>query len=149
MQMVKSRRDFALGLVIVGIASLSLWLTRDLRGGTAVSMEAGSLPKVLGWLLLVFGAAILIQSFLRTGPDMEAWRLRPLLFVSAAIMVFAVTIESLGLFVAVSAMIIVSGFASNETKPLETIIVAAVFAAFIVSVFIYALGLPIQAWPNF
>ena len=71
------------------------------------------------------------------------------LFVSLAILSFAITIRPLGLLVSAFASFIVSALGTPETKWKETIIVGICLTIGCSLLFPYALGLPLQLFPRF
>ena len=61
---------------------------------------------------------------------------------------FGVALSYFGLIAAVAVLTLVAAVASNESRPLETVGLAAVLIAFSVGVFVWLLGLPIPLWPG-
>jgi len=71
------------------------------------------------------------------------------LFITAATIVFGVTVRPLGLVFASFISLIVSAYATDEIRWIETIIWAAVLTLFCSLLFPYGLNLPLQLWPRF
>ena len=76
-----------------------------------------------------------------------AWR-GPL-FVSLAILSFAVTIRPMGLIFSAFTSFMISALGTPETQWKQTIIVGICLTAFCSLLFPYALGLPLQMLPKF
>jgi putative tricarboxylic transport membrane protein len=71
------------------------------------------------------------------------------LFITAATVIFAITVRPLGLVIASFISLCVSAYATEEFRWGETIICAAVLTAFCSLLFPYGLNLPLQLWPRF
>ncbi len=126
-----------------------LWVARDYPVGTALRMGPGYFPTMLCWLLIVFGSAIGLKGTAIEGEALERWYFKPLLSVVLSFLGFALLVERAGLPAAVIASMVIGAFGGPEFRLREQIILAVAFAAVSVGVFIYALGLPMDIWPNF
>jgi hypothetical protein len=71
------------------------------------------------------------------------------LFITAATLIFAVTVRPLGLVAASFVSLVVSAYATVEIRWIETLIWAAVLTVFCSLLFPYGLNLPLQLWPRF
>ena len=140
--------DLVAGLFFIAVAALGLWLLRDVRLGTSMRMGPGYLPTALCWILGLVGAAMAARSFVVSGAPLERWYLRPLLFVVASLLVFSAGIDMLGLAVTIVAMVVVAAFATPESRWKEVVIAAVALAAFSAGLFVKALGLPLDIWPQ-
>jgi hypothetical protein len=147
------RTNVLAGLMFMAVAIFALWISRNYPIGTAVRMGTGYVPRLLSWVMLGLGLLILVQDvWSRTHEqivDAEAVSfVRPMLFVTASIVAFGLTIERLGLVIATMLLIGIGSLAGPGKRPLETLIAAAVMAAASVAIFILALGLTIPIWPE-
>jgi hypothetical protein len=77
---------------------------------------------------------------------MSAWR--PVIFVTASLVIFGLSIEQLGLVVSILLLIGVGAVAARELRPLETIASALVLIVLSWGIFILGLGLTIPVWPE-
>ena len=68
--------------------------------------------------------------------------------VAAAVCLFGVMIEPLGLVLSLAALTLLSARAGAQFRLLETVALAAALIVFSVGVFVYALGLPLNIWPS-
>src|SRR3954463_11868795 len=95
-----ARKDVLSGLLFIGVAVFGLWLSRDYPIGTALRMGTGYVPRLLCWILFGLGAVVLVQG-LREAQDARALSsgdvsaLRPLVFVTASLVIFGLSIERL------------------------------------------------------
>src|SRR5437870_8615442 len=99
-----ARKNVLAGLLFIAVAALGLYLSRHYPIGTALRMGTGYVPRLLCWILLGLGIVVLIQG-LREAPieqpqslgALAAWR--SVIFVTASLVIFGLTIERLGLVV--------------------------------------------------
>ncbi len=147
--LVRNPQDFFGGLALVALCAAAWWATRELPGQQGFAFGPGTAPRLFMILLALTGAAIMIHGLVVTGPALERWRLRGPLFITAAVLVFAVCIRRFGLVPSAFLLVVISSLASPEFKWKETLIWAAVLSAFCAFLFPYVLNLPMQLWPRF
>jgi putative tricarboxylic transport membrane protein len=149
------RKNVLAGLMFVAVAAFGLWLSRNYPIGTALRMGTGYVPRLLCWILLALGALVLFQGLNEAAPPQQAppwsgladsWR--PLVFVTASLIVFGLTIETLGLVVSIFLLVGIGALAARMLRPVETIVAAAVLAALSYGIFIVGLQLTIPVWPE-
>ena len=151
---VLARRDVLAGLLFIGVAVFGLWLSRDYPIGTALRMGTGYVPRLLCWVLFGLGAVVLVQG-LREAQDARALSsgdvsaLRPLVFVTASLVIFGLSIERLGLVISILLLIGVGAVAARGLRPLETLLAALVLILLSWGIFILGLGLTIPLFPLF
>ena len=146
---IKGPQDFIGGLALVALALFALWASSDLQGMHGFSFGAGTAPRMFSVLLLGLGAAIAIVGVLTEGAHLAKYHWRGPLFVTLAILSFALTIRSMGMIFAAMTSFLIAACGSAETRWVETIIVGACLTAFCSLLFPYALGLPLQLLPTF
>jgi putative tricarboxylic transport membrane protein len=146
---IRGPQDFVGGLAMVAIALFALWASSDLQGMHGFSFGAGTAPRMFAVLLLGLGIAITVVGLVADGEHITTYAWRGPLFVSMAILSFALTIRPLGLIVSAFASFMIAALGTPETKWKETIIVGICLTAFCSLLFPYALGLPLQMLPNF
>ncbi len=141
-------QDVLLGAFLVAVATGALYATRTLSVGHAADMGPGYMPRVVSLALLGFGLFFLGRSARGMAVTIEAVRLRPLLAVLAAVGVFALTAERLGLAIASVLTVLLAGLAARETRPLESIGFALLLSALAALLFVKVLALPVPLWPR-
>jgi putative tricarboxylic transport membrane protein len=147
---ILARADVLSGLLFIAIAAFGLWVSRNYPVGTALRMGTGYMPRLLCWLLLGLGAVVLMQGLrqqavpLRSSP--QAWR--ALLSVTVGLVAFGLSIERLGLVLAIMLLTGIGSLATRALRPLETAIAALALIALSWSIFIFGLGLTIPIWPE-
>ena len=148
-----ARRDVLAGLLFIGVAVLGLWLSRDYPIGTALRMGTGYVPRLLCWLLFGLGAVVVVQG-LREAQDARALSsgdvsaLRPIIFFTASLVIFGLSIERLGLIISILLLIGVGAVAARGLRPIETLAAALVLIVLSWGIFILGLGLTIPVWPE-
>ena len=136
-------QDAGAGLFLVALAALGLWLSWPLPAGTLRAIGPGMLPRALCVLVGAAGVALVAGAILVPGSRLERWSLRGPVFVLGAIVLFGLTIRTLGLAVAGPLAVVVGSFASPEVKLREAALFAVVLTALCIGLFKYVLRLPI------
>jgi hypothetical protein len=144
------RSDLYSGIFFMAVATLGLVVSRSYHVGTAVNMGEGYLPRLICWILLGIGAVIVARAFLhRSHAEIEPLKWRPIVLVPVAIVAFGLTVEALGLIVAIPLLIVIGSLAGRGLRPTEVIVTAIVLCAGSIAVFSWGLGLPIPVVPRF
>jgi putative tricarboxylic transport membrane protein len=146
---IRGPQDFVGGLAMMGIALFALWASSDLQGMHGFSFGAGTAPRMFAFLLLGLGTAVMIMGLVTEGEHITTYAWRGPLFVSLAILSFAISIRPMGLIVSAFSSFLIAALGTPETKWKETIIVGICLTAFCSLLFPYALGLPLQMLPKF
>jgi hypothetical protein len=140
-QLVRST-DFWSGLMFFSFGAVAVYVAREYPMGAAMRMGPGYFPTYLGVLLMIMGVVIAVRGILARGEEISGWAVRPLLILSAAILVFAYAMDTLGFVPALVLLIIGAALASREFRVLEALLLAAVLIAGAVAIFIYGIELP-------
>ncbi len=140
---IRSPRDFLAGASLLALAAFALYSTSRLDAGTLRAMGPGMLPRIAAAAIGIAGFAVLALSLLRRGEGLGRWPLRGPVFVTLAVVAFALTIRTVGLALAGPLVVIVSGAASPDTRPRELVVFALAMTAFCIGLFRYVLSLPI------
>jgi putative tricarboxylic transport membrane protein len=146
---VRNQQDFAAGLLFIAIACFALWVAWDYPTGTAVRMSSGYFPRLLCLPLLLLGAFVSLRALAIDGPALTRVRLRPVVLVTAAIVIFAYAIQTLGVVLATMLLTVIGGYASPRVRLIEMIAAGAVLACLVIAVFVWGIGVPIPVWPEF
>jgi putative tricarboxylic transport membrane protein len=146
---IRNPRDFWGGLVLIALAIVAIWASRDLPGQRGFAFGPGTAPRLFASVLAALGAAVAIVGLVTDGPPIEKYKIRGPLFVVIAILLFANTIRLLGLVPATFLAFMISIYGSTEMRWIESLIAAVCMTAFCVVLFVYLLNLPFQLWPRF
>jgi putative tricarboxylic transport membrane protein len=148
---ILARKDALAGLMFIAVAVFGLWISRDYPIGTALRMDTGYVPRLLCWLLLGLGAIILLQGLRASQAEEKSdglSALRPVVLVTLSLVVFGLTIETLGLVISILLLTGIGAVADRTLKPLETLIAGVALVALSWVIFIVGLGLAIPVWPE-
>src|SRR5438094_6401593 len=112
------RKNVLAGLMFMAVAVLGLWLSRNYPIGTALRMGTGYVPRLLCWLLMGLGAIVLVQGLREArseGPSDGGalTRLWPIVVVTTSLVVFGLSLERLGLAVAILLLIAIGSLAAR------------------------------------
>ena len=140
---VKNPQDFWAGLLFLAVGLLAVYLGRNYNFGTATKMGPGYLPTVLSWIMAGIGAFLALRALLEQGSGIEPSLWRPQAFIIAAIVLFALFIERLGLAPTVVVVTVVAALASREMRWIETLILSVGLAILCVVLFVKILGQPL------
>jgi putative tricarboxylic transport membrane protein len=150
---IRSPLDVGGGLFLLAIAAIGYAEAAGFFGRSALpfghmnSIGSGLLPKSVAILVGVFGLGLALQSLFVQGDRLEAWGIRGPVFVLGAVIVFALTIRTMGLAVAGPLCVIVAAMADRDTRPVELVIFAIVMTAVCIGMFKFILRLPIPIFP--
>ena len=114
---IRNPRDFWGGLVLIALAIVAIWASRDLPGQRGFAFGPGTAPAI---------AAI---GLITDGPPIEKYRVRGPVFVVVAILLFAGLIRPFGLVPATFLAFVISILGSTEMRWLESFIAAVVVTA--------------------
>jgi putative tricarboxylic transport membrane protein len=146
--LIKGPQDFYGGLVLVALALFALWASSDLQGMKGFSFGPGTAPRMFAFLLLALGAGVALTGFFVEGPPLQRYGIRGPVFVTLAVLSFAVAIRPLGLIISAFVSFIIAAMGTAETQWKETIIVGICLTIGCALLFPYALGLPLDLFPR-
>lgn len=144
---LRNTQDLVCGLFFVAVGLFGMWVGRDYPMGSPVRLGTGVFPRLLCWGMVITGGIIFLKGLLTEGESMGRVAWRPVILISVAATAFALTIDPLGLVIAMLVMIIPAGFAGHEFYPKEFVIFAILLVVIGVALFIYGLGMPIKVFP--
>jgi len=140
-------RDLAGGALLIAIGLLFSgygWSHYSL--GRVASMGPGMFPAVLGLLLALTGLLIFLPALLRKGP-MPRFEGRPLFFVMAGTVAFALSIERLGMVVGIFLLVGLCSSADSKLGWRARFLLASGLSIAALLIFVYGLGIPIRVFP--
>jgi Tripartite tricarboxylate transporter TctB family len=155
---VRAPQSLMGGLALIALAGLAIYLTSDLSQGTLRAMGPAMLPRWLAIGVGAAGVALVVLAFVGRADAIEPSHLRGPVFVMLAILAFAVTIRpfaiggittpGLGLVFSGPLAIFIGGFATNEVRLRELVIMSLTLVPFCMLLFGDALGLAIPMFPQ-
>jgi putative tricarboxylic transport membrane protein len=148
MHRIQNPNQALTGAFLILVALLAFYLAWPLSSKTEVGLGPGFVPKAFAVVQLVLGAIMVVAACLVPGEASEPWHLRPLFFVLAAVAFFSMSIERLGLVVALTGLVLIACLAHRGTTWRESLALAVGSVVASVLLFVKALGLSIALWPN-
>ena len=143
-------RDTVGGLFFAAIGLAFVLGSNHLPMGEAARMASGYFPRLLGFCLIFIGLVISIRgTFSEKKPHEIIYRfaLKKVLLIGTALLAFAFLLEPAGLWIALSVLVFISSFASEQRSIREALILTAVVDLLVTAVFVGAIGLEINLLP--
>jgi hypothetical protein len=137
-------KDLWSGLMFAGFGVLALVMGSNLALGTAVRMGPGYVPRMLSYILIGLGIAIIVRAVMAPGDTIERLRWKPTTMITIGVLVFAMLFERAGLAPALVALIFLAALGGQEFKLVETIIACMVLIALCIVIFKLGLGMNIN-----
>ena len=149
MAKIRHPKDLAAGLMFMGFGVFDLVIASGYPLGTAARMGPGYFPRILGILLIIFGAILALRSLKLEGAPIRFGSPIPALIVLGAVVLFGIIVPKTGLVIATLVLIMIASSASPEFRWKEALISGAVLATLSVLGFVWGLGLQFSVWPTF
>ncbi|MFC4173828.1 tripartite tricarboxylate transporter TctB family protein [Microvirga sp. GCM10011540] len=143
------RSDLLSGVFFIFVGVLGLVVSRDYDVGTATNMGEGYVPRMICWILIGIGGIIAGRSFLRSATtEVEPLVWRPIICVLASVISFALSVEKLGLLIAIPLMIGIGSLAGQGLRWTETFLIMIGLCLGTIAIFSWGLGLTIPVLPR-
>lgn len=141
-------RELLSGLLFLLFGAGLVWQSQAYAMGTLTRMGPGYFPTLVGIGIIGVGLTLMAQGLIAAGPRVPLVALRPLVFLLAGIVAFALALDRFGLIIATVVLILIARFASSTPLGwIATVVLAAALAAIGALVFRELLGLPLRLWP--
>ena len=140
---VQNPKDFWTGMIYLAVGASVIFIGRNYSVGTASRMGPGYFPLALSGLLIVFGLAAVVRSFIVPGEPIGAFAWKPMVLVLGATALFGALISTLGLVIALLALVLVSAAASEKFRfDWRAVLGLVALIIFCSLVFVKGLGVP-------
>lgn len=139
-------KDVAAGLMFAIFGALGLFLTLDFDFGSVARPGPGFFPMLLSVLLLVFGVGITVTGIVRLGNPIPTIKLRPIAFITVAVLIFGFGVERAGLIPAVFIAALTASFAMPGYGLVPRLVAPLILTAFSAALFAGLLGIPFALW---
>ena len=117
--------------------------------GTPTHVGPGGFPLLLSLILSGLGLANMIASF--AAPDegrLGGWHARSIYLVPLSVVFFGLTVEPLGLVIAIIGTAIIACLANPTLRLVEIAVMSVGLAIFGTGLFVYGLNLPFSLFPG-
>lgn len=120
--------DFLCGIALILFAAFIYYVARNYPVGSADNMGPGYFPRALCYVVAILGLALAGTGLLRVEqePSEERLKLRPLIAVSTAFIVFGLTLSTIGLLPAIGLLILICCFAIPKRRFWEIVAIVIV-----------------------
>ena len=139
--------DFIAGLVTGAIGIFIIGEANGYQIGSLRDMGPGYFPMLLGSLMVLLAVAMIVTAQpAKLEVSLQGGQLRGILFLAAAFIAFALTIERAGMLISVALAVFLSSLANRRTTLLASVLLAVLSALVCALVFRVGLGLQIEAY---
>ena len=148
---IKSQRDFWSGLMFVMLGVVFAVGATSYPMGTSAKPGTGYFPMILSVTMALLGAIVLFKSLTietEGGDPIGTVPWRPLLVIVAAIVIFGLALERLGLLITVPLLIVVASLADGEFRWKGVLANAGVLTFGSWVTFVWGLKLTLPLWPR-
>jgi putative tricarboxylic transport membrane protein len=145
---IRSPKDFWAGLLFVALGAAFVVLALQYRLGDLHRIGPGLFPTLIGSVLVGLGLIVAGRALVLAGPAIERIQARPLLVSLAAIVLFGLALQWLGVVAAIAILVLVGAYSSRDVRILQVLALAAFLIVFSVAIFVWLLGLPLPLWPS-
>ena len=140
-------RDLIAGLFLIVFGAGAYLGLLDLPTRDQGNVGPGLVPKGTAALIAVLGVIIAGIGLLPSAQRLQRSTWRGPVFVLGAVVVFAMSVRTLGLAFAGPLAVIISAMADKDSRVVEVLVFAAVMSVGCIGLFKYALRLPIPLAP--
>ena len=122
--------ELAGGLILVALGAGVVAESLTYRLGSAANIGPGVFPMLLGLVLAGLGVAVIAEGRL-SAATMPAVPWRALLAICAGLLAFAVLIDRAGAYIAIAALVVLSGLAERTFRPLTLAAITVALCLFV------------------
>jgi hypothetical protein len=142
--------DFWAGALFVVAGAVGLLIARDYAAGTAAQMGPGYFPRAISGVLILIGLNVMMTALRHpgSGGQLGGWPWRAIVMVLGSLFVFGLLATRLGMLVSGAILVLMAGYATRETRPLELIVFTVLLVGSVSLVFVYGLGLDLPMFPE-
>jgi Tripartite tricarboxylate transporter TctB family len=148
---LRNPKDFWAGVMfaLIGVVFIAVIYKYEYPLGTARSMGPGRFPMMVAVALTLLGSIIVLKSFFSDGAKVGKFAWRPLLWILGGVVLFGLTVKTIGLALAIIMLVLIAAYGGHEFKLREQMVVALVLAVGCALVFVKGLKLAFPIWPIF
>ena len=148
--MIRSPQNVVAGLALVAVAVFAVWAVGDLSQGTLHSMGPAMMPRWVAIFIGIAGLIFIVIGLIADGEPLERWQVRGPFFICVGMILFALTIRTLGFLIAGPLSMIVAGYATPEVRKVEVAVFAIAMTVACIVLFVYVLdqSIPVLRIPG-
>ncbi|KVK54021.1 hypothetical protein BCY90_18565 [Agrobacterium deltaense] len=142
-------KNIASGVILLTITAIGFYINLDYPVGTASRMGPGYMPLVVLVTLGGLSLGVLFTGIRGTPEGLGKWAWREMGLILAALAIFGVMLEHIGMAAATIALVVISGLA-DRTQTLKGIVaLAVVLVALCWLIFTWGLQINVPFLPRF
>lgn len=145
---IRNSQDLWAGILFMAIGAVTAAAALDYPLGATRNIGPGYFPVLLGGILIVIGAAVAVKGLRADAEPLGSWAIRPLILITAAVVVFALLVRPLGLAVATLSLVAISSLAGAGFSLVRVLVLSAALVMLAAIIFIYLLSLPFSLLPQ-
>src|SRR4029079_10035369 len=108
-KVIRNQKDFGAGILYIAFGAVGWYIARDYGMGQASRMGPGYFPTVLSFMLMAFGVAAVIRSFVgKEGEKVGAFNWKGVGYICGATGLFGFLLTTAGLIIALVTLALVS-----------------------------------------
>ena len=135
--------------IVIGVV---FWVgAGNYQMGSAARMGPGWFPSVLGAIMTFLGVLIaglgLKNQAQWTATEGIGWTWRPVIILTAAVVLFGFALPTLGMVVAIIFLTFVSGIAAHDKEYKSLAMITVIMCIFCAAVFVWGLKLQMKLFP--
>jgi Tripartite tricarboxylate transporter TctB family len=148
---IRNQRDFGAGIMFIVVGAFFSIIATQYRMGTAAKMGPGYFPFWLGVLMAFIGLILLFNSLAKKTEEekMPKWDFKIMLWITGSVVLYGVLLPTMGFFVAVFALVLVSASAGHDFGWKGSLLNAVILMLFTYLAFVKGLGLSFPLLPAF
>ena len=148
---VRASEWIAPGLFFIVLGAAAFYLSMQYKLGDINRMGPGYFPRMLSLGMIGIGVLVVLKGMqeLASTKGVASTLGRSFWLIPASMAVFGLTVERLGLIIAMSLTLIVAGLAHREVRWKEIAISIVVLLALLITIFVVLLKQPLRLWPEF
>ncbi|ANY84077.1 hypothetical protein BB934_38115 (plasmid) [Microvirga ossetica] len=144
---IRAPQDLGAGIIFLGVGFAGLYLGANLSGiGASGQLGSGTMPRILSWICLGFGALMLFRALRIDGPPAAIVPWRALASVTFAVILFGFLIERVGYVPTAIATPLIAAFGLPGVRWKEAALVAVLLGLGTALLFVIILGQPLKLW---
>lgn len=142
----RDSQDLIGGLLLVAVGLFFVVYAQRYTFGTLSRMGPGYFPVALGAVLAALGALVALPAWFRSG-SLPSVNPKSFVIVTASVVLFAATLQTLGILIATAITVFLASLADNEITWRGRAILSVAVAFIIYLVFIAGLSMILPVWP--
>ncbi len=144
-------KDLLAGIMFIAIGLIFVVGAYNYQMGTAARMGPGFFPRILGFIMAGLGFIIagigLKNQAQYAQSEGIGWTWKPVIILTAAVVLFGITLPTLGMIIAISLLTFISGVAAHDKNYRELAYITVIMCIFCAGVFIWGLKLQMKLFP--